>query len=125
MARVRRLLADSYPSLVLTLMWSLIAAPMASASNFGSGINNPCDTTPASQCVADNYDHRVRFFSVDNANLLAATRDRMSYYGDFAGRLNMYEVTSNSDVNVQDLYVGAGGLVGSNLLCHQRHLRRN
>jgi hypothetical protein len=90
----------------------LIAAPIATASNFGSGIDHACDTTYASQCVADNYDHKVQFFSMDNANLLASSRDRMGYYNSFAGRLNMHEVSSSADVNVQDLYVGAVGWWG-------------
>lgn len=112
MVAVRRLLHDAIPSSLLMLAWWLVVAPIATASNFGSGIDHACDTTYSSQCVADNYDHRVRFFSIDNANLLTATRDRMSYFNSFAGRLNMYEVSSSADVNVQDLYVGAVGWWG-------------
>lgn len=33
----------------------------------------------------------------------------MAYYGSYAGRLTMYSVTSNSDLNVQDLALGATG----------------
>lgn len=112
MASTRRLLADAYPSVVLLIAWFLVAAPIVSASNFGSGIDHACDTTYSSQCVADNYDHKVQFFSMDNANLLASTRDRMSYYTSYAGRLNMHEVSSSADVNVQDLYVGPVGWWG-------------
>lgn len=104
-----RWLADAKGSVLLTLVWWLAIAPMASATDFGSNINHPCDETYASQCVADNYDHQVRFFDVTE-NMLWGTQDRMQYYNGRAARLLMREYTTGTrDVHVQDLYVGPVG----------------
>jgi hypothetical protein len=35
----------------------LVAVPSVHASNWGSGITWPCDTSPKSQCVANNVSH--------------------------------------------------------------------
>lgn len=105
----RQLCLDLRLSLILALSWWLVAAPVVMASPFGSGINHACDAHYASQCVADNAGHRVRFFDVGNTNLLGATRDQMSYYNSAAGALSMIEVTSNADVHVQDVAVGPVG----------------
>lgn len=102
-------LDDLMLSVALVLVWSMVVVPAVAATDFGSDFQDPCSPSVYSQCTGENYDHRVRFFSVDNVNLNAATHDRMTYYGSYAGRLTMYEVTSSADVHVQDLALGATG----------------
>ena len=77
------------PALVGAAAAWLVTGPLALATPFGSGINHACDTSYASQCVADNASHRVRFFDVGNQNLLGGTLNRMSWYNSAAGDLNM------------------------------------
>ena len=97
------------PALVGAAAAWLVTGPLALATPFGSGINHACDTSYASQCVADNASHRVRFFDVGNQNLLGGTLNRMSWYNSAAGDLNMIQVTSSADVHVQDVAVGPVG----------------
>lgn len=112
----RRLREDLRRSIALVAAWSLaIPATVGAHSppDFGSNWPNPCDSSFQSHCTGENADHRVRFFDMDNQNLLQGTRNEMQDYNDHAGALIMYEVTASADVHVQDLYVGATGWWGA------------
>ena len=83
--RGRKRLSAVATALALLLL-PLVPAPPVEASNWGSGITWPCDTTLKSQCVANNVSH---FYWIDPVSL---ARNQASVRG-------MQVIADGSEIN--------------------------
>ena len=99
--------------LVLALLGVLMVTGVVAATNFGgprdAGVH--CDTTPSSQCVANNASHTV-YFEYATSALRDATLWAMTNYNNVAPPIDMAEVfppATDRDVTVRGDYVGYTG----------------
>lgn len=89
-----------------------VIPPVAKATNFGSNITHPCDTSIYSECIANNGYHVVCFDSVQ-ADQVTASRWAMTNNYNPVASVQTAEVACSSgtaafDVKVRDANYGTG-----------------
>lgn len=111
-ASVRSILAAKVALSVLLGLVAGMTVPGVVASNFGSNLNHPCDTTTASQCVANNGVHSVWFGLPAGSAMRSPTLFAMDVYDGVADVSTSEDVSccgSNADAWVVEADLGNTG----------------
>lgn len=95
-----RLVVRLLSSNLVAIAAAAIAVGPALATHFGSGIDNPCDDTPASQCIADNWTHTVYIgYLGSTASMRAPTSSAVAHINLARDVSVVLTVSSSRDVN--------------------------
>ncbi len=85
---------------------ALFAAPPLEATNFGSNLTHPCDTTRASECIANNGYHVVCFDNLGATQVINTRWSMTNNYNPVASvqtaELSCGSPTASFDVKVRD-----------------------